>query len=291
LLVALLPGGALGEPPAIYEQVGEVEGLVPRGRFFDREANLLLTKSRPVVRVYDVRTLTPIGEPCRFGRSFDDLHLSGDGKSILVTRFDSDAVELWDVATRKLRSMTRCPNGEVDTADVSPDGGKVVIASLGPESTVTLHAAGERTPQVRLIHKPNPGQSVWFDPTGAFIVAHFIADAYHVFSADDGRGLLTVDTEDDYLQTSSPNPPQFNPKGGQVLFQQRKGFTLVDSGTWGRLIKVTLPDPDLIGDVLFSTDGTHVSLVVERSQPRRYEQQVYNADNGSSCAPSSPSRG
>lgn len=276
-------GGGAGPAasPGPLERVGQVDGhLWFEGRSsFDQNGNAFITRTGDAVRVWNASTLEPVTTLLGHGAKL--YVISGDGKTVLTS--SGSEVRLWDVATSTLRSVTRIEDDELRCAALSPDGSRFVTVGEDARKAVFVWRAGQPQPARKLSHREGIVRSVEIDPTGEFIVGHVSADRYLIWSTDSGRMLYSVDTEDDMLMNAVTGLPQFDPRGGQVVLQQRRGFVILDSATRRRSIAVKIENRLSITDeIRFSTDGSRISMVVEEfaNGVDRFLVQVYDADTG-----------
>ena len=131
------------------------------------------------VRVWDVGTGRPVGQPMRHDDQVMSVAFSPDGVRIASGSLDS-TVRVWDAGTgRPVGQPMRHDQGVLSVA-FSPDGAR--IASGGIDKTVRLWNADAGSPGPQLLHD-DAVMSVAFSPDGARIASSSYDNAIRLWDA------------------------------------------------------------------------------------------------------------
>jgi WD40 repeat protein len=94
---------------------------------FAPDGNSLASGSRQGIRLWDVKTRRPVGQPLK-GQAVDHLVFSPDGRT-LAFGTGGDSIGLWDVLTRKAIGEPVIRAGRQDPLAFSPDGQTLITSN------------------------------------------------------------------------------------------------------------------------------------------------------------------
>ena len=257
---AASPAPAAPAPDGPFEQVGRVEGGVPRHSSpFDAGGAAFVTATKEGARVWDSATLKPLTQPLPHEHVWY-ARLAAGGKT-LFTGGPRD-VRVWDVATSKPLSVTRVARETNSDFDVSPDGSLFTAIDGAGGRTVAVWRTGEGRPDLLLRHDWLVASAA-FDPAGKRIVTHEKGPGggcFHVWSAETGERLYSIGSDDVY---STPGRARFDPEGKRLLIARWSGFIVVDAETGKPLVDVRDDQPLVnTGQIRFSGDAKRVTVAM-----------------------------
>ena len=281
-------GGQPGDaPPADAAgplvRVGEVDGRIfneDRSSFDARGTAFVTRVDGDAVRVWDAGTLKPLTEQLAHP-GLKAFVISGDGRTVL-TRDDAE-MRLWDVATSGVRLVLRPGRGEVEFAEVRPDGSRVLTVDADDPLYVNLwQPAGAGARLEKQLKHAGEGSvtSAQFDPSGSRIISHRSAsDTFqtHRTGPRYGLGGPFRNTRKHYWY---PYVAKLDPRGGQYAIPTYDELLIVDCETGTRAITSQYANGGLYPPRLFfSADGSRISTVIGIGGMKN-ECHSYSADTG-----------
>lgn len=263
-------------------RVGEVEGRTfneDRSSFDARGLSFVTMKDKSGVRVWDAITLKPITEPLVHG-SARGFVISGDGQTVVT--YDLTEVRIWDVATSTVRAVIRLGLGNLEFAEISPDGSRVLSIDKTDPDYISLWRVGAGEPRLekKLAHRGRlPVASAQFDPTATRIVSYRDSNvASSKIHNPDGEFDIgsPVETDKEFWY---PYAAKVDPRGGQYAMPMYRDFIIVDCETGTRSIKSRYKNNGTYPTRLyFSADGSRISTVIDGAV--KGECQSYDANTG-----------
>jgi WD40 repeat protein/tetratricopeptide (TPR) repeat protein len=177
---------------------------------FSRDGRQVVTQMATAARVWDAKSGEPIGEVLRHAAAITQAAFSPDGRYVLTATADG-RLHLWHAGTGA-EALRIWQSGPVQTAQLSPDGGRLLTREGKAVRLWDLTSAEPAAPAVAA----TPGDRSWFSPDGKLVLRgsentvqlytieknqpvgpplkHKYAVADAAFSAD-GKRLATVTNE------------------------------------------------------------------------------------------------
>ena len=256
-----------------------LQGSGGHGVEFSRDGKFLLTRGPESARVWDVKTLDPVGPPLRHAAGIRAAALSGDGRRVLTAGGGEARVR--DAETGRPVGPAVRHGDEIVTAALSPDG-SVVATAAAEDHVVALWDAGTGKRLAGLEH-PGPVRYVAFDPKGERVLTVDAArrPAAHLWSAHGGRELIPPIWS---FSLGRDVPAAFSDDGSKLVVAFQYSAGVFDAGT-GKAVcdnAKFAPDDHEFGferAVSLSPDGTRF-LTVTSSFTR-----VWDAATGEPVGP------
>lgn len=255
--------------PAIQEPfvlVGTLEGahidtINPTTVAFTPDGRLFLTWDHLnfAVRLWNLRTLTPVTEPLKHPGA-DRFSLTADGKTVFTS--GGGEVRLWDVATSKTRATVRVDAEELSFFDATTDGTRFLAIACDGTTLTVWDTRGARPTKAYEIAHTRDLLSAQFDPAGRYIVDKEYLGPFELLRADTGKAVCApFDTH--VNSSTAPYLAQFDPAGRRLAIPLEGGFRLLECES-GKIVAEPHGRPDLRTDLIsFSPDGSLVAITTE----------------------------
>lgn len=232
-----------------YRLVGKVKGGADTGPSpFSADSAEFITVEGEMARGWNTRTLKPVTEPLCHPQ-MRCASVSADGKTVCT--WDETDVDLWDVATSKLKSSSKVATVRLLSVDISPDGKQFLAVDVGGDKRISLWHSGEARPRFSV---DGAAISAEFNPAGTAFIVNIHRKEFQVYSADTGRSLCPpIPSDDKYF---APGRASFTKDGRRLLAPRDDGFVVVDTATGAILTEVKPPHDAVMetGLIRFSPD-------------------------------------
>jgi WD40 repeat protein len=228
---------------------------------FSPDGRQILTASSNIsagngsARLWDAATgeqLATFAIPAILGAVF-----SPDGKQIITASFDKTA-KVVDVSSRMV-ILTLRHDSWVDSAELSPDGSRLLTASATDPSHLTegiFRLWDAKTGAVLLTFKAHPGggaHAAAFSPDGKRIVTAGLDHTARVWDTATGRELLRLEGHSDQVYSAA-----FSSDGTRIVTASLDRSARIWDATTGSLVTILQGHEYWIMSAVFSPDGRRI---------------------------------
>jgi WD40 repeat protein/TPR repeat protein len=238
-------------PGTAAAQVLRHDGAVTHARFSPDGTRILTTSTDGTARLWDARTAHTLTAPMKDDGPVRTASFSNDGKRILTQ--SDQGLRVWDGSDGHLvASPTR---GRAITADLSPDGRRVVAVAMPPmedllgPATAQIYDANTGRPIGEPMHHASVVLFAGFSPDGR-LLATAAVKGVQVWDAQTGRPVGAIRGESAYGFL-------FSPDGKRLITQEAGGLRFSDAFT-GHVLRDVIPR-GRITHVAFSPDGRRLA--------------------------------
>jgi WD40 repeat protein len=239
---------------------------------FSPDGELILTAGPQEQRMWDARTLKPVGEPVRYEIEIEAARFCMNGKAVFTTT--AKGVFLRDARTNKMIGKPLGVTGMVLPAAITLDGSRVATTSRlkrdGAEVQVWDPSSGLK---LLSLHHATVPEYAAFTPDGSRLLTVEKSDlherTFHVWDLKRGRELfdpIRTGYEYSYGPEVGAIPADFSPDGKRLVVADVKWFMVFDAWSGKKLASNQGVDANIGGawyihSAEFTPDGTRILAV------------------------------
>jgi eukaryotic-like serine/threonine-protein kinase len=241
------------------------------------------------VRLWDAQSGLPLTESLRNGLVVTSAQFGADGDRLVTScgnapppnprgtrppdeRFfaisRANAAKVWGAVGGQPLSLPLRYSGEVKSAQFSPDGKRIVTASV--DGTARVWDARSGQPLTEPLRHGDWVYSAQFSPDGKRIVTASADNTARVWDAQSGQPVT-----EPLLHTSEVDLAQFSPDGKKIATASHIGAVRVWDAQSGKLLNEPLPHGYAVNLIQFSPDGKQILAKTGGSY-----FQVFDAQSG-----------
>jgi WD40 repeat protein len=235
------------------------DDAVNSANFSPDGARVVTASEDKTAHLWDAHTGQPVGDPLTEETCVNTASFSPDGLRLVTACGDLSvnqdpqpaAAQIWDVSTGKPMGTPMEHENSIRFAGFSPDGSRVVTASL--DFTVRVWDGSSGQPMGVPMHHDDWVNSASFSPNGSRLVTASMDDTARLWDASTGKPVGRQ-----MLHTAQVLSACFSPDGTRVLTaSEDKTARLWDART-GQAISEPIRAGDVVNSAVFSPDGTCV---------------------------------
>ena len=222
------------------------------------------TSDGKTAQVWDAATGKPLGEPMDHEFDVQSANFSPDGTRIVTAIGSGDvssvgasgergrdgSARVWDAATGKPLGDPIRHKGAVESASFSPDGGKIVTASV---DQVRVWDAATGEPLGESMRHANEVSGATFSPDSQKIVTVGDDNSARIWDAATGKAIGEPMRHEDRVWSA-----QFSPDGTRIVTASDDKTARAWDTSTGKEVGEPMRHEDRVRSAQFSPDGTRI---------------------------------